>query len=165
MQVRQQLWHAKVSAGVSIAVLCLTAVSLAACGGSASSKQSTTATHQSRPTPAHSNPDVGSAQAQVSPAEGTTATDGAATKSHNASRRTSASAGASGTGAPHKSSSSRSASTSGPAASTIKAQPVQRGRTNQGNDENTQPPPALNPCRLVSVSEAQTIVAGQIVNR
>ncbi len=154
MSVAQQANRTTMKALAGLAGLTLAATALAGCGGSTPNNVTTVATgkstQQARPTPSPSNADVGSAAAQVAPA--TTAAHG--------SRHTG------------KPGATVSSSTSGAVASShatdrvARAHGVQHARStpSQSNDDlSNTGARGLNPCTLVTASEARSITAGAVV--
>jgi hypothetical protein len=130
----------RIALPMAIAALCVGALLLAGCGGSSGSSSAAAAethTQAATQTPGPSNADVGSAPAQR-----------ASHKKAGSSRQK-----AHAIGHPQA-----------PAGSVVAAGKVQKARSNQTTeiDENPGPPKAANPCKLVSRSEAQSIVGRSI---
>ena len=138
MRAAQQLKDRRITTLVSIAMLCTGTGALAGCGGSSTSNVST---HQARPTAAQSSPDVGNATAQIT-----------SKKQGSGSSRRTQPQGLALIGA----------KSSGP----TEAQRVQRARSTPAttSDEHSSTGGSqLNPCTLVSASEAQAITGGPVV--
>jgi hypothetical protein len=143
MLAKQHPTHFRIALPMTIAALGLSALPLVGCGGSSGSSATaaaattTTHTQAARPTPRGSNADVGIAPAQQASQK---ETGSSRHKSHALGRP------------------------QAPAGSVGAAGKVQKARTNKTTeiDENPGPPKAANPCRLVSRSEAQSIVGHSI---
>ena len=132
-------------AAASVVVLCF-GVILFGCGGSSSNPSDARsrasgpqATQQARPTPSPSNPDVGQAQAQVAP--------------HRHPAPGTQSVRKVGSDGAH------------PAGQSGKVQRAKPTPAASGDDNNTSSVKPPNPCKLVSISEAQTITGGEIAGR
>jgi hypothetical protein len=123
---------------VSFASVCASLVALCGCGGSSPTKTTPTTTQSARPTAPLSNADIGSAPAQISSHEPQHRSQGA--RGDNASRP-SAPVGA----------------THGPGAG--KAEKARPSQTTEVSEGVAKP---VNPCKLVSTSEARAIT-GQLI--
>jgi hypothetical protein len=131
--------HSRIALPMAIAALCVGALPLAGCGGSSGSSSTAAATHAqaATQTPQSSNADIGGAPAQR-----------ASQKETGSSRHK-----------PHA-----LARPQAPAGSVVATGKVQKARPSQTQeiDENPGKPKAANPCKLVSRSEAQSIVGRSI---
>ena len=123
-----------------MAPVCLATAVLAGCGGSSSATTQQTATQAARPTPAQSNADIGSAKGQRTHVQAGSSPSAATTA--EGSTRT-----------PHRGSGG------------VHTPRVQKGRPTPGSSNDgvsSSAPKALNPCTLVSTSEAQTMTGETI---
>lgn len=132
--------HSRIALPMAIAALCVGALPLAGCGGSSGSSSSaaaTTHTQAATRTPRQSNADIGGARVQ------------------QASRKEAGSPGHKSHAVGHP---------QARAGSVVATGKVQKARPSQTKeiDENPGPPKAANPCKLVSRSEAQSIVGHSI---
>jgi hypothetical protein len=151
----------------SVAALCAGLGALGGCGGSASSTASTQTVHQ---TPAQSNPDVGSASAQTTTtralAAGGTETKhpstanagGAAHRNHGAAHSPGAAQG-NGAGA---AGSERSAASRDRVSKSGKVQKARPTPSSSNDDVSSTGAKPINPCTLVSKTEAASITGEQI---
>ena len=150
---RPSMLKALVSAGIIGA----SALALAGCGGSSSSGSAAQA-QTARATPLQSNPDVGQADAQQAPAAG------ARGDSKHGTARASAQQESSGQPAAAKESSSRTGSPSSarlvPSGRVQKARPAAPGAATEDGVPTVGK--AINPCRLVRRSEAQSIIGHSV---
>jgi hypothetical protein len=144
----------------SLSALCAAGALLAGCGGSSPSpKQVATQaapTQHAQPTPRQSNPDVGTASAQVS-----SATKHRASGHHRRSSQPAAVVPAAASGHASSGTTSRHQTSI-----RVQAHPVEKARQTPATTEDEHIPPlGPNPCTLVNQQEIESVVGGQVVAR
>jgi hypothetical protein len=117
-----------------------TALALAGCGGAAPASSGTTVTHAARPTPAHSNPDIGDEGSQVNPSR---APAPGSRKVNTVGRHAQVSRIRAGR----------------------RVQSARPTPSSSNDDVSATGAKPINPCSLVSTAEAKTITGGAITQR